>query len=459
MRKLGALLFLVGLAALLYFCLGQNSLAIEDDVRQRATVAVDKAGLAGVKVDADGRDVLLTGQVSSDDERKRAIAAAKVWGALDIHDDLQAVRRPTLEVTATETDETSVQLTGKVPNASTKAAINRAAVALWGAANVQNKLEVAKGGSAKGLETSVVEGLGQLHARVGSGTLRARQGSLSIQGTASDKGAADAVRKSLEGKLFADTKVDIDLRQSWNESLLVKVEQKRDEVVVSGVFPDVASRDAFLDHVRRTLPKMTVVDKSSIAGIAAPIGFAAGARASVDFFDQVSWATVEQDAAGLRFSALGKPALRDRIHKALKGSLPTGTALEVSVEPPKDVDTCQSDIDAILKADTILFNSGSAKISSKSHPLLGKLAGVLSRCPGASLAIQGHTDSQGAAGSNQTLSSQRANAVKTHLIGLGMDDGRATAAGFGETKPVATNDTPAGRAKNRRIEFVLTGTD
>ena len=68
--------------------------------------------------------------------------------------------------------------------------------------------------------------------------------------------------------------------------------------------------------------------------------------------------------------------------------------------------------------------------------------------------IEGHTDAEGNAASNQTLSVERANAVRTMLVGLGIDAGRLEATGFGQTRPVADNDTPTGREQNRRVELV-----
>ena len=78
---------------------------------------------------------------------------------------------------------------------------------------------------------------------------------------------------------------------------------------------------------------------------------------------------------------------------------------------------------------------------------------ILNRYPGAALTIEGHTDSVGADDFNMTLSQKRSDSVREYLIGKGIEASRLKAVGFGETKPVATNNTSLGKAKNRRVEL------
>jgi OmpA-OmpF porin, OOP family len=108
-----------------------------------------------------------------------------------------------------------------------------------------------------------------------------------------------------------------------------------------------------------------------------------------------------------------------------------------------------------LAAKGINFENGKAVITASSFKSLDDLATLLNTYPGASVEIQGHTDNNGAAEANKTLSQDRANAVKRYLSAGGVAEARMTAVGYGQEMPIADNATPAGKAKNRRVDFKL----
>lgn len=103
----------------------------------------------------------------------------------------------------------------------------------------------------------------------------------------------------------------------------------------------------------------------------------------------------------------------------------------------------------------IQFETGSDKLTAESVPVVEHVAEILAGYPNYNVAISGHTDSQGAAKKNQELSERRANACVNKLVELGIEPERLSAKGYGESKPIATNKTAAGKAKNRRVEFEL----
>jgi outer membrane protein OmpA-like peptidoglycan-associated protein len=112
----------------------------------------------------------------------------------------------------------------------------------------------------------------------------------------------------------------------------------------------------------------------------------------------------------------------------------------------------------LKKLDSVYFKTGSATILSKSYPVLNDIASqVKAMCAQSSVTveIQGHTDNKGNADYNQKLSEKRAYSVRKYLIKKGVKASALKAVGYGLDNPIATNDTPDGRGKNRRVEFVV----
>ena len=101
----------------------------------------------------------------------------------------------------------------------------------------------------------------------------------------------------------------------------------------------------------------------------------------------------------------------------------------------------------------IYFKTGSAELDRASEPLLTSVAEIANRCPSVKIEVTGHTDARGSASANRELSKERARSVVAFLVQHGVVAARITFAGYGDTRPVAPNDSEANRAKNRRIEF------
>lgn len=104
----------------------------------------------------------------------------------------------------------------------------------------------------------------------------------------------------------------------------------------------------------------------------------------------------------------------------------------------------------------IQFETGKDVIKKESYTILNQIAKVLINNPTYLIEVQGHTDNVGKAEMNQVLSEKRANAVRYYLISKNVAEKRITAKGYGDTIPVASNKTTQGKAKNRRVEFVVT---
>ncbi|MBS1598940.1 MAG: OmpA family protein [Bacteroidetes bacterium] len=110
--------------------------------------------------------------------------------------------------------------------------------------------------------------------------------------------------------------------------------------------------------------------------------------------------------------------------------------------------------DAKIITHGINFDIDKATIRPESMGTLNMIVQILKDNPDVKFEIDGHTDNSGTASHNLTLSQQRSDAVKLQLLNMGVDAARLSSKGFGDTKPIADNNTPEGKANNRRVEFV-----
>lgn len=119
-------------------------------------------------------------------------------------------------------------------------------------------------------------------------------------------------------------------------------------------------------------------------------------------------------------------------------------------DKPVDADGCTI-VSVVL--DDVQFELNSSELTPDSSASLDKVASKMNEYPNLRIEVQAYTDSMGKAAYNQSLSEKRANSVRDYLIGAGIAAGRMEVKGYGETKPIADNSTPEGRAKNRRVEL------
>ena len=135
----------------------------------------------------------------------------------------------------------------------------------------------------------------------------------------------------------------------------------------------------------------------------------------------------------------------DRQQRAMEQEL-SGTGVGVAREGDTLILRMPSDV---------TFATASANIDSRCYAVLDDVAGVLATYDQSVVDVIGHADSRGEEGFNQTLSEQRASSVAGYLLQRGVIRERLYVAGMGERSPVASNDTDAGRAQNRRVEIVI----
>lgn len=242
------------------------------------------------------------------------------------------------------------------------------------------------------------------------------------------------------------------LAQTGSAVPAVQPSATQSPVVVSGVVPDEATRQAILNRVREVYGRERVVDQLGVAATTAPANW-------VDYVQKLVTSDLKGVQRGhLRISGntvelvgeTDSAATREKIVGNMAASLnPTYTVnnkLQI-VEAP------QARIDSILIGKIVEFESGSAVLTPVGRQVLDELVPVLKTLNGRRIQIIGHTDASGLRQSNVALSQARAAAVKNYLVANNLPPGALQTLGAGPDQPLVSNETPEGRAKNRRIEF------
>ncbi len=127
--------------------------------------------------------------------------------------------------------------------------------------------------------------------------------------------------------------------------------------------------------------------------------------------------------------------------------------------PGAEVERVGEGIRVTMKENIVNFGFDSSNLTASAKTNLDKLAMVLKNNPDTNINIYGFTDSKGTDEYNLSLSDRRAAAVRSYLSSVGVSNSRMITMGMGEKDPVATNDTEAGRAENRRVEFAITANE
>ena len=121
----------------------------------------------------------------------------------------------------------------------------------------------------------------------------------------------------------------------------------------------------------------------------------------------------------------------------------------------KDMQAQQTDRGMVLTLGDVLFDLNQATLQASAEPTITNLADFLSKYEDRRVRVEGYTDSTGSEAYNQQLSEQRARAVQEALMGQGISQDRIETKGYGEAYPVASNEDASGRARNRRVEIVI----
>jgi OOP family OmpA-OmpF porin len=224
------------------------------------------------------------------------------------------------------------------------------------------------------------------------------------------------------------------------------------QVVASGTVADEASKTAVLTRLREVYGADKVLDQITIGQVSTPANWSGHVQKLITpGLKQVSRGQLRIDGTSVSVRGeVANEAVRQRIASDFATSLnPTYTVtngLRVSAAD-------QGVLDRTLANRIVEFESGQAVLTPAGKVILDEMGAAMLKMKGQKVEIIGHTDNLGLRASNQNLSQARAEAVRNYLAGKGVPADSLIASGQGPDRPIASNDTVEGRARNRRIEF------
>jgi OmpA-OmpF porin, OOP family len=223
------------------------------------------------------------------------------------------------------------------------------------------------------------------------------------------------------------------------------------KVVVSGVVPDEATRQAIVRKAREVYGDR-VVDQLGVGNLVAPPNWSQQVQKLIT--PDLRRVTKGQlkingnivDLSGDVQNEAQSQQLASQMSASLNPTYTVRNGLRVAAAG-------QEVLDAALANRIVEFQAGNAVLTPIGLRTLDQLLPVLGQFKGRRFEVIGHTDAQGAAAQNRLLSAERATTVKSYLVGKGIAADAVVISGAGADRPVAGNETAEGRARNRRIEF------
>ncbi len=192
------------------------------------------------------------------------------------------------------------------------------------------------------------------------------------------------------------------------------------------------------------------------SGIGAAVGAGVGQAVGRDTRSTLLGAGIGAAVGGLTGGAIGR--YMDNQEAAMRQALANveGASIqrdqEVLAQAGRDATKKSVDVLTVTFKSDYLFASNSYTLLPGAYDELNRVANVLRQYPETIIQISGHTDSTGSDEANQRLSERRAESVRNALINMGVNPSRLTMVGYGESRPIASNNTEAGRQQNRRVE-------
>ena len=443
---------------------------VEEDLTERAEAAL---GEAAVDVRFSGRDATLVASGTAETAQQALATVLAVDGVRAASLDLvsSALEEVTVNPMTQElpsepvladpsltlrTDRGSFALTGSVADEVTVQALTAAALAGYGENRVSVDIEIA----ADTLSPRWLSDPFPIFAAIGPLELGIDiyDKTMRVTGAVEDEATRTEVMSAIGDHVgTALTLVDRVIIVPPQEAVF-SVQANGGSVTLRGTLPSQGE----VNNIRAVAEKIYGVDSVAtwltVDPVAPAVPYLTETKA---FFQSFEGRTLEFIDTGDQLILRGEvpsEEIRVAIGDALTAAVdPRGLTNDLVVVE-LDAST-QAVIDAInaLVGPSVKFGTGSTTLGNSDRAKLDEVATILEDNPDLRVVIEGHTDNGGAALDNQRLSEDRALAVFGYLVEVGVNPDRLSSVGFGEERPIATNNTSSGRAQNRRIEFKVEG--
>ena len=253
-----------------------------------------------------------------------------------------------------------------------------------------------------------------------------------------DKAAADAARLLAEREAAAADAARLSAQRDTATAEAARLTAQRDTATA-----DAARLTAERDRATADAARLTAERDKATADAA--LVSAANATAAAE--------RARRDADAARVAAEGQAQDAQARSEREKNELRARLRDQLNVI----LETRESARGLVVNLSDVLFDTGKADLKPGAREKLSRLSGVLMSHPGLYVEVEGHADSVGATDFNQTLSESRAASVRDYLVRGGIAPNTVGTAGFGESQPVASNGTAAGKQQNRRVELIVSG--
>jgi OOP family OmpA-OmpF porin len=435
-----------------------ETVPLEQNLAAAITAALKNDVLDKTRIGVAGRDVTFAADAFSEEGRRSALTSVEgVPGVRLVNDNTRLVPEAKPYVWTAQRDVVRVTLGGSTPLPAIKARLQEAAKAALNGVEVVDHTGFARGAPSR-FDAAVLLLIEQV-ARLKEGKVTLSDKAVTLSGMARELGGREAIWAGLrnlpEGYSVAANDI-----AAPPYVFQANKDPVAGTLTLSGYVPDNKVHAELVAAAQRKFFGEKVTDTLK-ASIGAPKGFADMVTRALGALSRLSTGSLEVADREVKLSG---DALFDgaanQIRQSLAKDLPEGwkAKAEISVKPaaaPVDASVCQRLFSELLGEARIRFESGSATINTDSAGLLDRLAEIALRCPAAAIEIVGHTDGDGDLAANQTLSEARAKAVADYLVKAGLPADRFKTSGQGNSVPVADNSTEEGKAKNRRIDFLV----